>query len=88
MAETPIVRHFNPDLDIGADYRADWKEVGAKGPHANPYRIGWEHFLRHLVADTPLNCDLSAGIRDVQLAEACYRSVAEQNWIALDDIAS
>ncbi len=87
-AETPIVRHFNPDLDIGADYRADWKEVAATGPYANPYRIGWEHFLRHVVAGTPLACDLSAGIRDVQLAEACYRSVAEQKWITLDDMAS
>jgi predicted dehydrogenase len=87
-AETPNVRHFNPDLDIGADYRADWKELTATGPYANPYRIGWEYFLRHVVAGTPLACDLSAGIRDVQLADACYRSVAEQKWITLDDITT
>ena len=31
-------------------------------------------------------CDFAAGIRDVQLAEACYRSAAQQKWIALDDI--
>jgi hypothetical protein len=28
----------------------------------------------------------SSGIRDVQLAEACLRSAAEQKWISLDDI--
>ena len=26
-ADTPPIRRFNPDTDIGADYRGDWKEV-------------------------------------------------------------
>ena len=56
------------------------------GPYTNPYRVGWEAFLRHVVAGAPLVSDLAAGIRDVQLAEACYRSVAQQKWISLDDI--
>jgi predicted dehydrogenase len=86
MAETPTIRRFNPDTDIGADYRGHWKEVAGAAAYPNPYRVGWENFLRHVVADAPLACDLSAGIRDVQLAEACYRSVAEQKWITLDDI--
>jgi len=86
-AETPTVRHFNPTVDIGADYRADWKEVPGAGNYTNPYRVGWERFLRHIAADAPLTSDLAAGIRDVQLAEACYRSAAERKWIALDDAA-
>ena len=86
-AETPTIRHFNPSLDIGADYRAQWQEVAGSGGYTNPYRVGWENFLRHVATDAPLASDLSAGIRDVQLAEACYRSVAEQKWIALDEIA-
>jgi predicted dehydrogenase len=86
MAETPTIRRFNPDTDIGADYRGHWKEVAGAAAYPNPYRVGWENFLRHVVTDVPLACDLSAGIRDVQLAEACYRSVAEQKWITLDDI--
>ena len=86
-AATPAVRHFNPDLDIGADYRGDWQEVAGGGPFINPYRAGWEAFLRHVIAGAPPLCDFSAGIRDVQLAQACYRSVAEQKWISLDDIA-
>jgi len=85
-AETPTIRRFNPDLDIGADYRGQWKEVAGAGAYCNPYRIGWENFLRHVVAGAPLNCDLAAGIRDVQLAEACLRSAAESKWITLDDV--
>ena len=84
---TPAIRRFNPDLDIGADYRGQWQEVAGAAAHKNPYRIGWEDFLRHVVAGAPLSCDLAAGIRDVQLAEACYRSAAQQKWINLDDIA-
>jgi len=84
-AETPTVRHFNPSLDIGADYRADWEEVEGQAVYTNPYRIGWEKFLRHIATGAPFASDLSAGIRDVQLAEACYRSVAEQTWIALEE---
>ena len=82
--DTPDVRHINPTVDIGFDYRRGWKEVSEPVNPANPYRIGWERFLRHVVADAPLASDLSAGVRDVRLVEACYRSAAEGRWITLD----
>jgi predicted dehydrogenase len=84
--DTPTIRRFNPDLDIGADYRGEWTEVAGADRYTNPYRVGWEQFLRHVVTGTPLVSDLAAGIRDVQLAEACYRSVAEGQWIAIEDV--
>ncbi|HYS49444.1 MAG TPA: Gfo/Idh/MocA family oxidoreductase [Xanthobacteraceae bacterium] len=83
-AQTPVVKHFLLDADPGVDYHADWRDVPADRPLANPYRMGWEKFLRHLVAGAPLDCDLRAGIRDVALAEACYRSMAERRWVELD----
>ena len=82
----PAIRRFNPDEDIRADYRAQWQEAPSAPRYTSPYRVGWENFLRHLVTGAPLVNDFAAGIRDVQLAEACYRSVAEQKWIALDDL--
>jgi predicted dehydrogenase len=86
-AATPVIRHFNPTLDIGADYREGWTLIAGTGATTNPYRVGWERFLRHVVTGAPLTSDISAGIRDVQLAEACYRSVAERRWIAFDTVA-
>ena len=86
-AETPTIRHFNPSMDIGSDYRGGWQELAGSSVYTNPYRVGWENFLRHIANDAPLVSDLSAGIRDVQLAEACYRSVAEKKWIGIDDTA-
>jgi predicted dehydrogenase len=83
--DTPDVRHINPTIDIGFDYRQDWKEVPGPAVNVNPYRVGWERFLRHIVVGEPLASDLSAGIRDVKLVEACYRSAAEGRWITLDE---
>ncbi|MBX9591842.1 MAG: Gfo/Idh/MocA family oxidoreductase [Hyphomonadaceae bacterium] len=85
-AQIPGTSHVNVATDIGADYRAAWDEVVRPGPHRNPYRIGWESFLRHLVAGSPIEADLAAGVRDIALAEACYRSMAEDKWVALDDV--
>jgi predicted dehydrogenase len=84
-SDTPEIRHINPMVDIAFDYRRDWKEVSEPVDRTNPYRIGWERFLRHIVAGEPLASDLSAGIRDVKLVEACNRSAAEGRWITLDD---
>jgi predicted dehydrogenase len=85
-AETPLVRHFNPDRDLGIDYLADWKEVPGGGSYINSYRIGWENFLRHVADDAPLTNDFAAGLRDVQLAQACYRSLAKRKWVSLQEI--
>ena len=84
VADTPAVSHINPDVDSRIDYRAAWREVAGAPSYSNPYRRGWEDFLRHVVAGTPQRADLRAGIRDVQLVDACYRSVTERKWIDID----
>ena len=85
LADTPKVAAFNPVTDLNIDYRARWQEAPAPVPIRNPYRVGWEHFLRHLVADAPLPSDFAAGIRDLAFAEACVTSARDGTWIALDD---
>jgi predicted dehydrogenase len=86
--DTPKVTAFNPMIDLGIDYATRWQEVPAAGSYPNPYRVGWEDFLRHLVTGAPLRSDFSAGIRDVAFAEACYRSLASGASIRLDDVLS
>ncbi|HEX5509475.1 MAG TPA: Gfo/Idh/MocA family oxidoreductase, partial [Pseudolabrys sp.] len=83
-ADTPTVRHFNPDVDIGADYHAGWREYNGAIRKANPYRVGWEDFLRHVVTGAPLRNTFAAGIRDVQFAEACKRSATEKRWVEIE----
>jgi len=88
LADTPKIAAFNPTVDLAIDYRARWQEAPAAGPYLNPYRVGWEDFLRHLVAGAPLSSDFAAGVRDVAFAEACWRSAHEGNWVSFDGAAS
>jgi predicted dehydrogenase len=86
-AQTPRTAHFSIATDLNIDYRAGWQEVADPGPFKNPYRIGWENFLRHLVTGAPMQADFAAGIRDVQFAEACYRSVKDGKWVSLAQLS-
>jgi predicted dehydrogenase len=82
LAQTPAIAHFSVMKDIGADYPHDWTEAPPLPSYTNPYRVGWERFLRHVASDTPMPSDFAAGIRDVAFAEACHRSMQERTWIA------
>jgi predicted dehydrogenase len=81
--QAPPVAHFSVMKDLGIDYREGWTDAPPLPAYRNPYRVGWEAFLRHVVIDAPLASDFAAGIRDVAFAEACHRSMAERTWIAL-----
>ena len=82
LAQTPKT-HWDVNVDQGYDYDAQWLDAPELTPFKNSYRSGWEAFIRHVVDDQPFASDLSAGIRDVQLAEACYTSAAERRWVDL-----
>jgi predicted dehydrogenase len=81
-AQTPGIAHFSVMQDIGADYREGWTQAPPLSCYRNPYRVGWEAFLRHVAAGAPLACDFTAGIRDVAFAEACHRSMQKRRWFA------
>jgi predicted dehydrogenase len=83
-AATPVVKHFSVATDLGIDYREGWSDAPDAGPYKNPYRVGWEDFLRHLVTGAPLAADLAAGIRDLAFAEACRRSAATGQWVEFE----
>ena len=78
---TPAIAHFSVMKDIAADYREGWRQAPPLAHYRNPYRVGWEAFLRHVATDAPLACDFAAGIRDVAFAEACHRSMRERRWV-------
>ena len=83
-AQTPHTAHFSVATDLNIDYRAKWTEVIEGVSPVNPYRVGWENFLRHVATGAPMQADLAAGIRDVAFAQACYQSMKEARWISLE----
>jgi predicted dehydrogenase len=82
-ADTPAIAHFSVMKDIAADYREGWRQAPPLAHYRNPYRVGWEAFLRHVATGAPLACDFAAGIRDVEFAEACHRSMRERRWVEM-----
>jgi predicted dehydrogenase len=82
-AQTPHTAHFSIATDLNIDYRVKWTEVAEGVSPVNPYRIGWENFLRHVALGAPVQADYAAGLRDLQFAQACYRSMKEAKWIDL-----
>jgi predicted dehydrogenase len=86
-AATPKVK-FDPNVDLGVDYAGHWQEVPETLPFANGYRMGWEAFIRHVVAGAPKAADLSDGLRDVALAQAMAISAAEERWVDMSEFAS
>jgi predicted dehydrogenase len=81
-AQTPAIAHFSVMKDIAADYRGGWSDAPPLPSYTNPYRVGWERFLRHVATNAPMPSDFAAGIRDVAFAETCHRSMRERTWIA------
>jgi predicted dehydrogenase len=82
IAQTPAIAHFNVMQDIGPDYHSGWADLPPLPSYRNPYRVGWEAFLRHVAAGAPFVSGFTAGIRDVAFAEACHRSMEERRWVA------
>ncbi len=67
-AQTPMPV-WNPDVPSPIDYYEDWATMPTRVPKKNAFRMQWELFLRHLVADEPFPWTLLEGAKGVQLAE-------------------
>ncbi|MDS0300584.1 Gfo/Idh/MocA family oxidoreductase [Halogeometricum sp. S1BR25-6] len=76
---------WNPDTPKEHDFYDDWTGVPNNQEFENAFKVQWEKFIRHVVADEPFDRDFSAGARGVQLTEAAYRSSEEGRRVVLDE---
>ena len=72
---------WNPDVPQSMKFLDQWEEVPDNISYDNGFKIQWEDFIRHVVADTPWRFDLTEGAKGVQLAELGLKSWAERRWI-------
>jgi predicted dehydrogenase len=77
---------WNPDVPQAMNFFDQWEEVPDNVTYDNGFKIQWEDFIRHLVADTPWTFDLLEGAKGVQLAELGLRSWAERRWLDVPEL--
>ena len=72
---------WNPDVRQSMKFLDQWQEVPDTEVYDNGFKIQWEHFLRHVIEDTPYRWTLPEGAKGVQLVEAALQSWKERRWI-------
>jgi predicted dehydrogenase len=72
---------WNPDEPQTMKFIEQWDAVPDTEVFGNGFRLQWEDFIRHVVADTPWHHDLLEGAKGVQLAELAMQSWAERRWV-------
>lgn len=77
---------WNPDVPQTMKFASQWEEVPDNMVYDNGFKIQWEDFIRHVVADTPWKHDLVEGIKGVQLAELGLKSWKERRWLDVPEI--
>jgi predicted dehydrogenase len=77
---------WNPDVPQTMDFASQWEEVPDNITYENGFKIQWEDFIRHVVADTPWHHGLIEGVKGVQLAELGLKSWAERRWLDVPEI--
>jgi predicted dehydrogenase len=77
---------WNPDVEQTIRFFENWVEVSAQEEYDNAFKVQWELFLKHVVADEPFPWDLLAGAKGVQLAEMGLKSWEERKWIDIPEL--
>jgi predicted dehydrogenase len=77
---------WNPDLPDPIDHRAAWEAVPDTERYDNGFKVQWEHFLRHVVADAPFQWDFLQGAKGIQLGELGYESWRERRWVDVPEL--
>ncbi len=72
---------WNPDEPQTMKFLEQWGQVPDTEVFGNGFRLQWEGFIRHVLADTPWHHDLFEGAKGVQLAELALQSWAERRWV-------
>jgi predicted dehydrogenase len=72
---------WNPDQPQTIRFEQQWEEVPDNQTYENGFKLQWEEFIRHVVADTPWKFNLLEGAKGVQLAELGMKSWAERRWL-------
>ncbi|MEM8955626.1 MAG: Gfo/Idh/MocA family oxidoreductase [Verrucomicrobiota bacterium] len=77
---TPV---WNPDVPQPINFFDSWELVPDDPNMDNAFKIQWEKFIRHVVANEPFPWNLRQGAKGVELADAAVKSWQKRRWIDL-----
>jgi len=77
---------WNPDIDQPINFFENWNKVPEQEIFENAFKVQWELFLKHVVADTPFPWNLKEGAKGVQLAEKGLESWAKRAWVDIPEL--
>jgi predicted dehydrogenase len=77
---------WNPDIPQTMNFHSQWEEVPDNVVYENGFKLQWEDFIRHVVADTPWHHEIMEGVKGVQLAELGLKSWSERRWLDVPEI--
>jgi predicted dehydrogenase len=72
---------WNPDLRQPMNFFEQWQDVPDTQVAENGFKVQWERFIRHVVADAPFQWNLLEGAKGVQLVECATQSWRERRWV-------
>ncbi len=72
---------WNPDIPQTINFFEGWQKVPEQTTFDNAFKVQWELFLRHVVADQPFPWNLLEAAKGVQLAEAGLESWRKRAWV-------
>lgn len=77
---------WNPDIAQPIDFFSGWSKVPNQEDYDNAFKIQWELFLKHVVANEPFPWNLKEGAKGVQLAELGLESWTKRAWVAVPEL--
>lgn len=87
-AETTPRPVWNPDIEQPIKFFDSWQKVPEYTAFDNAFKVQWELFLKHVVADEPFRWTLLEGAKGVQLAEKGLESWSKRAWVKIDPLLS
>jgi predicted dehydrogenase len=77
---------WNPDIPNPFNFFEQWEEVPDNQLFDNGFKVQWEQFLKHIVADHPFPWDLLEGAKGTQLSDLGLQSWKERRWVEVPEL--
>lgn len=77
---------WNPDIVQPINFFDGWQRMPDAIVYDNAFKVQWELFLKHVVADEPFIWTLLEGAKGVQLAEKGLESSRKRSWLKIEPL--